>query len=133
MEENQEEIIPTVSGPTVEQEEYLKLQAKMQKLGVVPEDVVVFRNGEIGRVHSIMDSIEETMYRVYVKVTEYMFITLNEDFMNVETDRGYDVVKILSKDFTKTKLERELENLVLTKEEAQEELSVLKGAKVIIE
>ncbi len=133
MEENQEEIIPTVSEPTVEQEEYLKLQAKMQKLGVVPEDVIVFRNGEIGRVHSIMDSIEETMYRVYVKVTEYMFITLNEDFMNIETDRGYDVVKILSSDFTKTKLERELENLVLTKEEAQEELSVLKGAKVIIE
>ena len=48
-------------------------------------------------------------------------------------DAGYDVVRIISADFTNTKVEVEPEDLVLTIDEAQEELTKLKGQNVIID
>ena len=60
-------------------------------------------------------------------------ITLNELFKDMTDDVNYNAVKIISKDFTNTKVEIEIEEIVLTKEQAQEELSSLKGQTVIIE
>ena len=60
-------------------------------------------------------------------------ITLNEELKNTDGNINYEATKILSKDFTSVKIEKELSELVLTKEQAQEELTTLKGQTVVIE
>lgn len=119
--------------PTPEQLAFRELVASLAELNLEKDDIVIFNNKEIGRIDSISINEEDLMYRIYVKVTDNLIITLDENFKNLNDNKGYDATKILSKDFINIKVEIEIENLILTIEEAQEELSKIKGQTVIIE
>lgn len=119
--------------PTPEQLAFKEVVAEMEKLNLNTGDTVCFRNGEIGRIDAFDINETDLMYRIYVKITDDVIITLNEELKNTDGNANYDVTKILSQDFTSIKTEIELSNLVLTKEQAQEELTTLKGQTVVIE
>ena len=128
-----EEPVAEPESPTPEQIAFDELVEKMGELQLEKDDIVIFYNNQIGRIDGIFISKEDLMYRIYVKVTNDMIITLNELFKDMTGDVNYNAVKVISKDFTNTKVEVEIEEIVLTKEQAQEELSSLKGQTVIIE
>lgn len=128
-----EEPVVESNEPTPEQIAFDELLEKMNELQLEKDDIVIFYNNQIGRIDGIFISKEDLMYRIYVKVTNDKIITLNELFKDMTGDINYNAVKIISKDFTNTKVEIEIEEIVLTKEQAQEELSSLKGQTVIIE
>lgn len=117
---------------TAEQIAFEKLINELEQLNLEKNDIVFFRNGVIGKIDAISINNEELMYRLYVKVTDDMIVTLNENFKNTDNNKNYDVDKILGSDFN-TKVTIPLEDLVLTKEQAQEELTNLKGQTVVIE
>lgn len=118
---------------SAEQIVFNKLISDMTGLELEKDDIVIFRNNNLGRIDGVFIDTQDLIYRIYVKITNNVIITLDENFKNTENDVNYDAVRIISKDFTKTKKEIELEDLVLTKEQAQEELSNLKGQNIIIE
>lgn len=117
---------------TAEQIAFEELINELEQLNLEKNDIVFFRNGVIGKIDAISINNEELMYRLYVKVTDDMIVTLNENFKNTDNNKNYDVDKILGSDFN-TKVTIPLEDLVLTKEQAQEELTNLKGQTVVIE
>lgn len=119
--------------PSEEQKAFDKLVLEMEQLNLEKDDVVVFRNGMLGRIDAISIDKNNLMYRIYVKLADTLIVTLNEHFENMEENSNYNVDKIISKDFTNVKVEVKLDDLVLTKEQAQEELTNLKGQNVIIE
>lgn len=118
---------------SAEQIIFNKLISDMTGLELEKDDIVIFRNNSLGRIDGIFIDTQDLIYRIYVKITNNIIVTLDENFKNTENDVNYDAVRIISSDFTKTKKEIELEDLVLTKEQAQEELSNLKGQNIIIE
>lgn len=118
---------------SAEQIIFNKLISDMTGLELEKDDIVIFRNNNLGRIDGIFIDTQDLIYRIYVKITNNVIVTLDENFKNTENDVNYDAVRIISSDFTKTKKEIELEDLVLTKEQAQEELSNLKGQNIIIE
>ena len=118
---------------SAEQIIFNKLISDMTGLELEKDDIVIFRNNSLGRIDGIFIDTQDLIYRIYVKITNDIIVTLDENFKNTENDVNYDAVRIISSDFTKTKKEIELEDLVLTKEQAQEELSNLKGQNIIIE
>lgn len=118
---------------SAEQIVFNKLISDMTGLELEKDDIVIFRNNNLGRIDGVFIDTQDLIYRIYVKITNNVIITLDENFKNTENDVNYDAVRIISKDFTKTKKEIKLEDLVLTKEQAQEELSNLKGQNIIIE
>lgn len=132
-EENESLEVMPEPEPTEEQIAFKEVLSSMEKLGLSIGDTVCFRNGEIGRIDNFYIDEQEMMYRIYVKITDTVMITLNEDLKNTDGNVNYEVTKILSKDFTSVKTEKELSELVLTKEQAQEELTSLKGQAVVIE
>jgi len=113
-------------------EEQLAFQAKVEALGLEKGDVVVFRNGEIGRIDATSFELKEMIYRIYVKFG-VSIATLDENLVSMNGDKRYDVQKILSSDFTTVKKEIEFTEVVLTKEEAEAKLSEAEGQTVIIE
>lgn len=117
---------------TAEQIAFEELINELEQLNLEKNDIVFFRNGVIGKIDATSINNEELMYRLYVKVTDDMIVTLNENFKNTDNNKNYDVDKILGSDFN-TKVTIPLEDLVLTKEQAQEELTNLKGQTVVIE
>lgn len=132
----EENIQPTdieTQEPSEEQKAFDKLVLEMEQLNLEKDDVVVFRNGMLGRIDAISIDKDNLMYRIYVKLADTLIITLNEHFENMEENSNYNVDKIISKDFTNVKVEVKLDDLILTKEQAQEELTNLKGQNVIIE
>ena len=118
---------------SAEQIIFNKLISDMTGLELEKDDIVIFRNNSLGRIGGIFIDTQDLIYRIYVKITNNIIVTLDENFKNTENDINYDAVRIISSDFPKTKKEIELEDLVLTKEQAQEELSNLKGQNIIIE
>lgn len=132
-EENENLEVMPEPEPTEEQIAFKEVLASMEKIGLSIGDTVCFRNGEIGRIDNFYIDEQEMMYRIYVKITDTVMITLNEELKNTDGNVNYEATKILSKDFTSVKTEKELSELVLTKEQAQEELTTLKGQTVVIE
>lgn len=130
-EQNENTITP--SEPTAEQIAFDKKVKELETIGLEKNDIVIFRNNDIGRIDSININKEDLQYRIYVKVTKDIIITLNENFKNTDNILNYDVIRIISPDFTKVKLEIEMKETVLTKEQAQNELTNLKGETIIIE
>lgn len=118
---------------SAEQIIFNKLISDMTGLELEKDDIVIFRNNSLGRIDGIFIDTQDLIYRIYVKITNNIIVTLDENFKNTENDVNYDAVRIISSDFTRTKKEIKLEDLVLTKEQAQEELSNLKGQNIIIE
>lgn len=133
LEENIQSTDIETQEPSEEQKAFDKLVLEMEQLNLEKDDVVVFRNGMLGRIDAISIDKDNLMYRIYVKLADTLIITLNEHFENMEENSNYNVDKIISKDFTNIKVEVKLDNLILTKEQAQEELTNLKGQNVIIE
>lgn len=139
MEENQNievtEQTPTIveSTPSEEQKKFSEMVAQIAELNLEVDDIVLFRNNVLGRINSISINDADLMYRVYVKVGQDTIITLNEEFKNMMDDRNYDAHKIIAKDFTNEKVIIELDEIVLSKSEAQEQLSSITGQKIIIE
>lgn len=133
LEENIQSTDIETQEPSEEQKAFDKLVLEMEQLNLEKDDVVVFRNGMLGRIDAISIDKDNLMYRIYVKLADTLIITLNEHFENMEENSNYNVDKIISKDFTNIKVEVKLDDLVLTKEQAQEELTNLKGQNVIIE
>lgn len=132
VQEPKEDIQETVPEKTEQQIAFEELLNELSELNLEKDDIVFFRNGVIGKIDAISINNEELMYRIYVKVTEDMIFTLDENFKNTDNNRNYDVDKILGADFN-IKLTVDLEDLVLTKEQAQQELTNLKGQTVVIE
>lgn len=132
IQEPQEDIQETVPEKTEQQIAFEELINELSELNLEKDDIVFFRNGVIGKIDAISINNEELMYRIYVKVTEDIIFTLDENFKNTDNNRNYDVDKILGADFN-VKLTVYLEDLVLTKEQAQQELTNLKGQTVVIE
>lgn len=132
IQEPQEDIQETVPEKTEQQIAFEELLNELSELNLEKDDIVFFRNGVIGKIDAISINNEELMYRIYVKVTEDIIFTLDENFKNTDNNRNYDVDKILGADFN-IKLTVDLEDLVLTKEQAQQELTNLKGQTVVIE
>lgn len=139
MEENQNievtEQTPTIveSTPSEEQKKFSEMVAQIAELNLEVDDIVLFRNNVLGRINSISINDADLMYRVYVKVGQDTIITLNEEFKNMMDDRNYDAHKIIAKDFINEKVIIELNEIVLSKSEAQEQLSSITGQKIIIE
>lgn len=125
--------IPIDTTPSPEAVAFDELVAQMGELNLAVNDIVLFRNNLIGRIENISIDKGFYQYRIYVKLANDFIVTLNEQFKNMIDDAGYDVVRIISADFTNTKIEVEPEDLVLTIDEAQEELTKLKGQNVIID
>ena len=117
------------AGPT---EEQLAFQAKIEALGFEKNDVVLFRNGEIGRIDASDFIFYDMIYRIYVKIGDVM-VTLNEELIDMSGNKKHDAQKILSSDFTKVKKEVVFTEIVLTKEEAEAKLSEAEGQVIIIE
>lgn len=132
IQEPQEDIQETAPEKTEQQIAFEELVNELSELNLEKDDIVFFRNGVIGKIDAISINNEELMYRIYVKVTEDIIFTLDENFKNTDNNRNYDVDKILGADFN-IKLTVDLEDLVLTKEQAQQELTNLKGQTVVIE
>lgn len=132
IQELQEDIQETAPEKTEQQIAFEELVNELSELNLEKDDIVFFRNGVIGKIDAISINNEELMYRIYVKVTEDIIFTLDENFKNTDNNRNYDVDKILGADFN-IKLTVDLEDLVLTKEQAQQELTNLKGQTVVIE
>lgn len=132
IQEPQEDIQETAPEKTEQQIAFEELINKLSELNLEKDDIVFFRNGVIGKIDAISINNEELMYRIYVKITEDIIFTLDENFKNTDNNRNYDVEKILGADFN-VKLTVDLEDLVLTKEQAQQELTNLKGQTVVIE
>lgn len=132
IQESQEDIQETAPEKTEQQIAFEELVNELSELNLEKDDIVFFRNGVIGKIDAISINNEELMYRIYVKVTEDIIFTLDENFKNTDNNRNYDVDKILGADFN-IKLTVDLEDLVLTKEQAQQELTNLKGQTVVIE
>lgn len=132
IQEPQEDIQETAPEKTEQQIAFEELINELSELNLEKDDIVFFRNGVIGKIDAISINNEELMYRIYVKVTEDIIFTLDENFKNTDNNRNYDVEKILGADFN-VKLTVDLEDLVLTKEQAQQELTNLKGQTVVIE
>ena len=133
LEENIQSTDIETQEPSEEQKAFDKLVLGMEQLNLEKDDVVVFRNGMLGRIDAISIDKDNLMYRIYVKLADTLIVTLNEHFENMEENSNYNVDKIISKDFTNVKVEVKLDDLILTKEQAQEELTNLKGQNVIIE
>lgn len=138
MEENQNtEITEQTSTviettPSEEQREFSEMVAQMAELNLEIDDVVIFRNNALGRISAIQVSELSMIYRIYVKVGDSI-ITLNEEFKNLSDNIGYDVKKIMSHDFTNEKVEIELNEVIISKTEAQRQLSEVTGKNIIIE
>ena len=138
MEENQNiEITEQTSTviettPSEEQRKFSEMVAQMAELNLEVDDVVIFRNNALGRISTIQISELSMIYRIYVKVGDSI-ITLNEEFKNLSDNIGYDVKKIMSHDFTNEKVEIELNEVIISKTEAQRQLSEVTGKNIIIE
>ena len=138
MEENQNtEITEQTSTviettPSEEQRKFSEMVAQMAELNLEVDDVVIFRNNALGRISTIQISELSMIYRIYVKVGDSI-ITLNEEFKNLSDNIGYDVKKIMSHDFTNEKVEIELNEVIVSKTEAQRQLSEITGKNIIIE
>ena len=113
-------------------EEQLAFQDKVEALELEKGDVVIFRNGEIGKIDATSFVMRDLYYRVYVKFG-MATLTFDDNLINLNGDKKYDIQKILSSDFTKVKKEIEFTEVILTKEEAEAKLSETEGQTIIIE
>lgn len=125
-----EPILP--DEPSQEQLDFEARMAEIDELNLEKDDIVILRNGDIGRIDAISKNEEERQFRIYVKITDNLLITIDDNFKSISNGLIYDVGKIISKDFTNTKLEVALTETIITKEEAEDELSTIKGETVII-
>lgn len=126
MEENLENEVPKMT-----KEEFDEVISKIESYNLEKDDIVIFRNDKFGRVQSLWKDEINHICRIYVDFNGRT-INLDENFNETSGERLFDVKKIAGSDFT-LKFERQLNDLVLTKEEAEKELSKIKGAPIRID
>ena len=130
MDEEQEEE-QSLSMEAAQRAEYGADVAEMDKLQLEKGDIIVFRNGEIGKISSFNINNTDMIYNFYVKVGN-MEVVIGPKLKEVTEDKNYDIIKIVSKDFTNIKKEIEVKPIIITKEEAEKQLSEAQGETVII-
>lgn len=130
MDEEQEEE-QSLAMEAAQRAEYEADIAEIDKLQLEKGDIVVFRNGEIGKINSFNINNTDMIYNFYVKVGN-MEVVIGPKLKEVTEDKNYDIIKIVSKDFTSIKKEIEVKPIIITKEEAEKQLSEAQGETVII-